>query len=541
MEGIAQLLREMGPLKVSMLAAVGIILLVIFIALSLNLTTTHYAPLYTNLESRDVTHIVSELESRGIPYQLENNGSQISIPSDKVLQLRTILAQNGLPTSGAMVGYEIFDHPDTLGTSNFVQNVNLLRALEGELGRTIGAFDSIESARVHLVLPKRDLFSRQKNEPTASVVLQLFPKHNLSKSETNAIGHLVATAVPGLKLSNITIVDTHGKPFRLGAQDENDPSAVASTTEEYRIGYEKQLTDKITDLLERSVGAGKVQAHVTADIDFDRVVLNSETYDPDGQVVRSVQTVEEKEQASEQEKDSNVSVSNNLPANAASGTGSGSNNNSARTDETVNYEISKTVKNQIKESGTVKRISIAVLVDGTYTLDANTQQYTYIPRTPEELQKLDALVRSAVGFDKTRGDSLEIVNMQFPRDPSEFKEEKPFDFIKEELHNILQTIVVAIVVILVIMLVIRPMVGRAFELTKIEEDDAEFEAALSAVGGNLKPQVEGADTDGPAYVSIEGIESRVKSSSLKHINDIVEKYPEETLSVVRNWINKDGG
>ena len=540
MGGLAQLLREMGPVKASMMAGVAIFLLSAFVMLSMNLSSPNFSPLYTNLQSRDSTHIVTELESKGIPYKIENNGSQISVPANQVLQLRMILAQNGLPTSGALVGYEIFDHPDALGTSNFVQNVNLLRALEGELGRTIGAFDSIEHARVHLVLPKRELFSRQKNEPTASVILELVPGKNLSKAEIKAISHLVATAVPSLKPSNITIVDTQGKPFQLGANDDDDPGNAASTSDEFRITYEKRLTNKIIDLLDKTVGPGKVQAHVTADIDFDRIVTNSETFDPDGQVVRSVQTTEEKELSSEKEKNDNVTVGNNLPAGSPDNSGASSNNNSERTGETINYEISKKVENHIKETGTVKKLSIAVLVDGNYTLDETTQQYTYTPRSPEELQKLEALVKSAVGFDEKRGDNVEVVNMQFSRDPNTLAKEQPFDWLKEELHNILQTIVVAIVVILVILLVIRPMVGRAFELTKIEEDETEFEAALSAVSPSSATMEGGDATEaGTTYVNIEGIESRVKSSSIKQINDIIDRYPEETLAVIRNWLNKD--
>lgn len=537
MNSLAQLLRELGPSKLSILAFIGFALLAAFIMLSFRFSSVNYAPLYTNLESRDSGHIMAELESKGIPYRLENNGTQISVTTDRVLQLRMMLAENGLPSSGSIAGYEIFDSPDSLGTSNFVHNVNLIRALEGELGRTISAFDSVEQARVHLVIPKRELFSREKMEPTASVVLQLKNQLGLKPSEVKAISHVIATAVSGLKVSNITIVDTQGRPLKLGAEDENDSTVLAANAEEYRVAVEKRMRNKIEELLERSVGLDKVKAKVSADIDFDRVVTNSESYDPDGQVVRSVQTVEEKEAASESNKDPNVSVENNLPTSKAESGGGGNNSNSEKVDETINYEISKKVENHIKESGTIKRLSIAVLIDGTYQLNDKTGNLDYVPRTQDELDKLKALVTSAVGFDEKRGDTIEVVNMQFSREIAGEVKETPLDWIKRELHNILQTLVVAIVVILVILLVIKPMVSRAFELTKVEEEEEEFEAALRKSEDVVKQESEDQETG--VILDMDRIANRVKVASLKNINEIVEKYPEETLSVLRNWLNKD--
>lgn len=538
MNSLGQLIRDLGPARLSILAGVGVALLIAFFVLSMRVSAINYAPLYTNLEARDSSHIISELESRGVPYRLDNNGSQVSVPSDKVLNLRMMLAQNGLPSSGSIAGYEVFDEPDSLGTSNFVHNVNLLRALEGELGRTISAFDSVERARVHLVIPKRELFSREKSEPTASVVLQLRKQLGLNANEVKAIGHLVATAVPGLKLSNITIVDTKGRPFMLGAEDGDSPAIMASNAEEYRVAVEKRLKSKIEELLERSVGIDRVKAKVSADIDFDRVVTNSETYDPDGQVVRSVQTVEEKEAASEKDKN-NVSVANNLPTAEAGGAGNTSNSNTEKVDETINYEISKKVENHIRESGTIKRLSIAVLIDGKYEESDKTGDIEYVPRSKKELDTLKALVMSAVGFDAKRGDKVEVVNMQFTREVGGEIKETPLDWLKSELHNILQTFVVAVVVILVILLVIKPMVGRAFELTKVEEEEAEFEAALKKAEAASPEEEEDIVGDTGSVLDLEKIENRAKLSSIKNINDIVDKYPEETLSVLRSWLSRD--
>lgn len=538
MNSLSQLIRELGPGKISILAGIGLALLATFIVLSFRFSSINYAPLYTNLQSRDSGHIIAELESRGVPYRMENNGAQISVPTDKVLQLRMMLASNGLPSSGSLAGYELFDASDSLGTSNFVHNVNLIRALEGELGRTIGAFESVESARVHLVIPKKELFAREKGEPTASVVLQLRKQLGLNANEVKAISHLVATAVPGLKVANITIVDTKGRPLKLGAEDENDSAVLAANAEEYRSNVERRMKNKIEELLERSVGIDRVKAKISADIDFDRVVTNSETYDPDGQVVRSVQTVEEKEAANEKGQGSNVSVDNNLPQKEKDNGGSSNNSNAEKVDETINYEISKKVENHIKESGSIKHLSIAVLIDGSYQRNEKTGEMEYIARSPEELEKLKALVVSAVGFNAKRGDTIEVINMRFSRDVEGEAKETPLDWIKGELHNIIQTFVVAVVVILVILLVIRPMVSRAFELTKVEEEEAEFEAALKK--SEVITQGAAAQEDDSGLVlDLAKMENRVKSGALKNINEIVEKYPEEAISVIRIWLSKD--
>lgn len=521
----------------AVLIGTAVVLLGLFILLSLKISSTSFAPLYTNLDTRDSSSIIRTLESQGVPYELRNNGAEIIVPSDKVLMLRMELAQNGLPSQGSIVGFEIFDKSDTLGTSNFVYNVNYKRALEGELSRTIGAFDDIEKARVHLVIPKRELFSKDKNEPTASVVLELKRKASIGKAEIGAISHLVATAVPNLKVNNITIVDTQGRPFKLGATDENDPTMYASDSQDFKISLERRMREEIEELVSRSVGPGKVQVKVSADVNFDRLVSNSEIFDPDGQVVRSTQTVEEKESAQDKDNQNNVTVANNLPNGQSQNAGASSASNSQRTDETVNYEISKRTENRIYESGNIKKLSIAVLVDGNYAVDGETDKVTYTPRTEDELKQLRTLVSSAVGYDEKRGDSLEVINMQFSRDLAELAPEKPFDWLKDEFHNILQTLVVAVVVILVILLVIKPMVGRAFELTKGDEevDEVGFEAALAGGQGMANARGDG----GQDLIDIERVDERVKAESLKSINELVNEHPEEALSILRNWMNKD--
>jgi flagellar M-ring protein FliF len=543
MNAVLQSFKEMGQLRVAIIAGVALLLLGLFLFIALRSSSPVMAPLYANLSMEDSSQIVAELDKMGVPYDLQMNGTQILVPSEKVMRLRLALAQEGLPASGTLVGYEIFDKNDALGTSNFVHNVNMVRALEGELARTIGSLASVEKARVHLVLPKRELFEREKKEPTASVIVKLRGAAALEKSEVASIRHLVATAVPGLKPSSITIVDHRGKLLAKGTSDENNPEAIAETAEEFRVSYQARLESKIEELLERSVGTGKVKAQVTADIDFDRIVINTETYDPESQVARSIQNIEEVENEKERNVEQNVSVANNLPSNPASEAGTQSERNAQRTEETTNFEISKTVENHVKDIGTVNRLSVAVLVDGVYAADEQGAP-SYQPRSQEELDKLATLVRSAIGFDRSRGDTVEVVNMQFSPDDTLAMEESPWDFLSGEgMQNIIQTLIIGIVAILAILLVIRPLVTRAIEASQAAEAQAEAERrALEAPGGMAQltdqsggmAMLEGDDDEG--MIDIDRIQGRVKSSTYKKINDLIEKHPDETLTILRQWM-----
>ncbi|NDF12736.1 MAG: flagellar M-ring protein FliF [Proteobacteria bacterium] len=540
MNAMMQSFRGMGTSRVILLAVVGVVMMIAFGLVATRLNEPVMSPLYSNLSVEEGGEIIAELDKMGVPYVIGANGTQVSVPSSEVLKLRLSLAQKGMPSSGSIVGYEIFDKSEALGTSNFVQNVNMLRALEGELARTIASLSWVASARVHIVMPRKQIFNREKVDPSASVVLTLKDKkYRPSKEEASAISHLLSTAVPELKIGKITIVDNAGKLLAKGSQDSDDPNMAASDSDEFRVAYETRLKRTIEELIEQSVGVGRVRAEVSADIGFDRIVKNSETYDPDGQVVRSVQTSEEKENSSEGDSGT-VSVKNNLPDATAGGGGGTSRNNVQRTDETTNYEISKTVTNHVSEVGQVKKVSVAVMVDGTYNFDTEQGKNIYTPRSDEELEKMRALVRSAVGFDEKRGDKVEIINMPFSREGDDFKdEEKPFDWLKRDLQNILKTLVIGIVAIMVIMMVIRPLVNRAFEVAPPEP---EIGAALglnpnlgAATGGPGAPEISLESDDG---IDLQSIQNRSKGSALKKVNDVAQSNPEETLQVIRDWMTQ---
>ena len=543
MNAMVQSLRDLSQIKLAAMIVTAVVMVGFFAYISLRLAAPAMSPMFTAVPIEEGAKIVAELDTLGIPYELRANGTQILVPSDQVDKVRMQMAQVGLPSSGSIVGYEIFDKGDTLGTSNFVLNLNQLRALEGELARTITSFDTVDAARVHLVMPKRELFTRDAAMPTASVALKLRGVENLTKNEIAAVRNLVATAVPGLKPAHVTIVDSRGALLAKG-QDEasGDASAVTEEAEDYRIAYENRVRTTIERLLEQSVGIGKVKAEVHADIDFDRTVVNSEQYDPEGQVARSVQSVSESEKSNEGGGSDSVAVGNNLPNAQAAPTGSaGSASDRNRAEETTNFEISKQVTNSVKETGTVKKLSVAVLVDGL--MNGEGEKATYAPRSEEELKQLTELVQSAIGFDAARGDNVRVLNMQFAQNTTDLFETSPIDWLKQDLTSIIQTLVLGGVAILAILLVIRPLVARAIDSAERQNKDEELDhVALAAPGiaARLTDQSRssslGDEEPEEDMIDIDRVQGKLKSSSYNKINSMVEKHPEETAAIFRQWI-----
>src|SRR5215467_12251110 len=255
----------------------------------LRVTSPHMTPLYTDLTVEDSNAIIKDLDRQGIAYELKNEGAIILVPRDRVARLRMQLAEGGLPKGGG-VGYEIFDKSDTLGATSFVQNINQLRALEGELARTIRAIDRVQAARVHLVLPERPRFSRDKAEPSASIVLKV--RGALEASQVRAIRHLVASAVNGLKPQRVSIVDEAGRLLADGASDEL-PGAGGLSADERKAAYERRLREQVESILSSVVGPGRARVQLAADFDYNRITQTSDRFDPEGRVMRSSQSREE--------------------------------------------------------------------------------------------------------------------------------------------------------------------------------------------------------------------------------------------------------
>lgn len=538
MNNFIQSIKNLSPGRLASIAAIVIFLISFFVYLATKLNTGNYAVLYTDLEMEDAKQIVQHLETANIKYRLTKNGTEILVPEEDVNKMRIDTADLAMASKGSNVGYEIFDNTDALGSTNFVQNVNLIRALEGELARTIRSVDHIKSARVHLVLPKREMFSREEQMPTASVVIKT-DGGKLSLESIHSIQQLIAAAVPKLDVKNVSIVDSAGNLLTNNFEDEE--AVTVANNEALRLEQERKMSLQVQNLLEKSVGEGKVRAQVNLDMDFDQIVTNEEIYDPDSQVVRSQATVTDNSTTDNVEQP--VSVAQNIPNGDMVAAGTGSVSRKSRTEETVNYEISKVVRNKVKNSGTIKRLGVAVIVDGIYERNAEGK-VVYRDRTPEEMEQIRSLVKSAVGFDAERGDMVEVANMKFASNQPEIEEVNEvliMGFTKDELIRIAEGIGVAIVAILVILLVIRPLINNAFETNtangegRLLGDNAEEDNLL------LSNFLNEEDGEIDELINMNKIEGRIKVSSLKKINDIVEKNPDAAVNIIRGWLYSSDG
>lgn len=538
--------KQLGPARLAIMGGVLVGLLLFFVFVSMRISTPELELLYDELSTVDSGAMSSKLSEAGIRFDITPDGTRIMVSHDQVGEARMLLAKEGLPGGGSM-GYEIFDQQSGFGTTNFVQSVNQVRALEGELARTIGSLESIRSSRVHLVLPQRELFSRESRPASASVFISLRPGATLDREQILAIQSLVASSVPQLKPDTVSVIDSNGNLLARGGDTEETLLTVKA--EEMRRNYEQRMIQSVEDIVGRVVGYGHVRANITADLNFDRISTNEEVYDPASQVIRSSQVTEE----NNTERDApsgDVSVKNNLPGVAGDLLVDPKPAvESNKVEETTNYEISKTVRSMVREVGDIKKLSVAVLVDGNYVTDAEGNK-TYQPRAQEELDRIADLVKSAIGYDEERGDVLEVVNMQFAGIDAEddlVSSELLFGFERSDLLDAVEIITVAIMIILVILLVIQPMVGRllATEGPQLEED---LEAQLLA-GRPLGPVLTGPqkmeDFETPAMkeedslIDMRQVEGKVKASSVKRVEDIVENYPNETVSVLRSWMSSE--
>ncbi len=540
-------MRNLGPMRIAIMGGVVLGLIGFLVFFGTKLSTPNMTTLYSELAQSDAAGIVQELESRNIPFKISQNGTQIAVPADRVMQLRLELAQQGLP-SGGSVGYELFDDADSLGSTNFMQNVNLVRALEGELARTISSIGTVKKARVHLVMPRRELFSREKQEPSASVVLQMRGPVRLTNEQVAAVQHLVASAVPQLTPNRISIVDNKGSLLSSGFESTDPIAGRQSKVDARRRRIEGEMARTIEELLEKTVGFARVRAEVSLDMNFDRVSTQTEEYNPDGQVVRSTNSVEETANSKDSEGEPPISVGTNLPdPNLGTGDTASRTENQNRTEETTNFEISKTVTNHIREGGEIEKLSVAVLVDEVQLLNEDGELISQ-KRTEEEMRLLATLVRSAIGFDEDRGDKVELIQMKFAGfEAPEEELELFFGMGKNDILRVVEILVLSIVAILVILLVVRPLLSRAFEALPSAQDAAERlladqgrSPALTGPGGGGLPVESDEDEEQfEELIDIDRVEGRVKASSVKKVGEIVEKHPDEALAILRSWMYQE--
>lgn len=393
------------------IGAVAIITMLGILGVAYMSNTPEYSVLFSGLTQGDAAAITQNLSSNKVPYKLESNGTAIMVPSDKVHELRLSLATAGLPAGGS-VGFEIFDK-SSFGMTDFVQKINFKRALQGELERTISDFHEIQSCRVHIAIPEKKLFSKEQNNVTASVVVKLKGGRSLKKDQVAGVVHLVASSIEGLKPENVTVVDVDGHVLS-GGEQSDDVARLSSTQLEYRTSVERDMEKRISSMIENVVGQGKVVTRVSADVDFRRIERTEKKYDPDSQVARSEQRNESKSTGA-QPPAGVPGVQSNVPEGEGQSQTSGSAAASSQNQETINYEINEVVSHMVEPVGTIKKLSVAVIVDGKYVAKkgdtAGAKEYQ--PRSDQEVKQLNDLVKTAVGFDANRGDQITVSSAPF--------------------------------------------------------------------------------------------------------------------------------
>ena len=499
-EGFIEQLRRFGIVRLGAMALVTLGLLSFFGIVILKASQPQLSVLYTDLSTEDSTAILKELDARNIRYELRDDGRSILASKADIARLRLDFASKGLP-SGGTVGYEIFDKSDSFTATGFVQNINQLRALEGEIARSIRTISNVQAARVHLVLPEHKLFERDRQPPRASIALRV--RGELTQGQVQAIRRLVASAVEGLNPDSVSIVDEQGRLLADGTASEAGASALL---EDRQTMLEKRLKSQIEEIVTSVVGQGRARVQVSAELDPSHVQQISESFDPESKVVRSTQNRTES-QATTEVKDGTVTVANEMPGAASSNTNQ--KDASAKNEEIVNYEISKTTRTEVSEGGRVKKMSVAVLVDGTYEKGANGEA-TYKARPQADLDRIATLVKSGIGYDAKRGDQIEIVNLRFaaPPEPSAELIEAPWwDPSHFDLGRIAEIAVLALVSLLVAFTVGRPLVKAM---------------ALPASGNAARPS--------------DPLIGEIEDNPLDRIAGLITSNPQASTTTVRQWL-----
>ena len=537
-----QFLNRLGIARVAAMGVVAALMLGFFAFLIFRLSTPSMAPIYTGLSLEDSAAITKQLQSMNVPFELRGDGDSILVPRDQVTTVRMTLAGDGLPSKG-QVGYEIFDQQNTLGATSFVQNINNVRALEGELARTITSLNRIKSARVHLVLPERALFSREQKDPTASIVLSV--RGELSAGEIRAVQHLVAAAVEGLTPDRVAIIDDAGQLLASGGAEDGS-TALAAETDDRASSLEDKLKTRIEDMLTNVVGPGRARVQISAELNRDRSTKTTESFDPNAQVIHSTQTRSVANTTSAPASTGAVSVANALPGAAQNSAGATtqSSQQGSTTEETTNYDNSKVTETATTDAGGIKRLTVAVVVDGNYA-DDGKGNLTYSARPQAELDQIKTLVQSAVGFDKTRGDDVQVINLQFAQKPTVPATGTAgpglFDFTRDDMINGAQMLVTLFIALALVFFVMRPLLKRVLtpETSLALPPSAELNPsgamalpAASEVGPNPN-----AGAEAPGWMDSAKSMGEAQLQTLKTVGTLVDENPKQAALIVRDWLN----
>lgn len=517
------MLRQLG-LMIGLAASVAI-----GVALVLWAQTPNYRLLYSNLNDKDISQVVTSLDQAGIKYKHDEAAGTVWVDGSMVHDARMRLASQGLP-QGTGAGYEMLDGNDGFGSSQFIESVRYQRALEGELARTISTMSTVQSARIHLAVPKQSVFIRNRKKSSASVVLTMFPGRTLEPGQVQAIVNLVGSSVPDLETSMITVVDQRGK---LLTNNEDGGMAFSGKQLEYKQNIEASYVKRIVNILTPIVGSGKVKAQVNTDLDFTVTEKTQESFNPDQLALRSEQTVDEEMQGNTPLSGVPGALTNQPPAAAQLGatpattppaatTESTSQTGNSRKRAVRNFEVDKTISHTRLATGTVRRLSVAVLVDDKVT-DAGKAAYT-----DAELERFATLIRDAVGFNPQRGDSVNVVNASFTveAEPEPLPEEPIWK--QAWVWNIAKQVLAGIAVLFLILGVLKPVMrelaskGVEFKKRRSEADTREDE--LSFDGREVAHKL-----TAPVY------ESHVQAAGT-----MVDQDPRTVAQVLKNWVATDG-
>ncbi|MCP9471326.1 MAG: flagellar M-ring protein FliF [Nitrospira sp.] len=482
--------------------------------------------LFTNLTGEDAAAILDKLKEAKVPYETAGGGTTVLVPSSQVHELRLQLATQGLPHGGG-VGYEIFDRT-SIGMSEFVQKLNYRRALQGELARTIAQMPEVERARVHLAIPERRLFANEQERARASVVLSLRNGYMLSKAQVQGVVHLVSSSVEGLQARDVTVVDGHGRLLSGSMADET--IGLTSSQLEYQRTVEKDIETRIQTMLERIVGQNKAVVRVSSVIDFRKIETTEERFDPNGQVVRSEQRGQEKTSGTNGTVGGVPGVQSNVPPGVEPEPAQTSSSSSQTKNETVNYEISRVVSKIVEPVGIIRQLSVAVLVDGTYGAppagegeaagaDQAGAVRKYIPRSEEEMKRIEEIVKKAMGFSEERQDQVQVTNVQFDLGTEELQTggvDATADAWKWWLPYVRYG-VGALLFFMILFFVVRPLLGMLGGGAGRSEEAKAQGPTLPAPVGGAEPK--------PAEIL-----------DRTQIIDMARKNPDATAVVVKQWL-----
>lgn len=554
MNGIVEQFTKFGAARLAAMLAVTLALVGFFGFVMLKMSQPAMSVLFSDLSTQDVNAILKDLDTRGIKYELRSDGQTVLVAKTDVPRLRLDLAGKGIPSGGG-VGYEIFDKGDAFSSTSFVQNINHLRALEGELSRTIRSIGRVQAARVHLVIPEKRLFERDREPPRASIALKLAGE--LDPAQVRAVRHLVASAVDGLKPERVSIVDERGRLLADGAQGEQGLAGLG--LDERQTAIEKRIKTQIEDIVASIVGQGRARVQVSATLDSNRIESRSETFDPESKVIRSSQNRTENSATNEAQNGA-VTVGNELPGAQQQGQNAQNQRDvSAKNEEVVNYEISRTTRTEVLEGGRVKKLSVAVLVDGSYTRGQGSE-LGYQQRSPEELERINQLVRTAVGFDQARGDKVEVVNLRFAEAPPAVADlteqtmmQQLMSFTREDVIRLFEMGVISLLTLIVLMVVVRPLLKQVLASDKsvrpiptfmrngvamIQEDGTGDPASPRVIGPNGEVTAVEVEAPSERMLAIAQIKGQLKAQSVEKIGAMVTQNPADTVAVLRGWIHE---